>query len=183
MIFDPEEVLKSRESIPFPKNELISVIRHSVVNGGEHQWAPLVYPGGMSYLDNLENSLKALEAREQFDPEQQARDAQKRERERDAAARRAPYVRALKASTLTGQLLGACRKLGPGFGIYVQITWVDEALRLEARDCRLELVPTADGIEGVYSRNGEELRREPIDLEGDGEALARNWLESIPVVD
>jgi hypothetical protein len=35
----------------------------------------------------------------------------------------------------------------------------------------------------VYSRNGEELRRELIDLEGDGEALAKNWLESIPATE
>jgi hypothetical protein len=156
---------------------------YSNISSGKHQQSSVGYPGGMSYLDNLENSLKALEAREQFDPEQQAREAQKRERDRDAAAKRAPHARALNASAFTGQLLGACRKLGPSLGIYVQITWVDDGLRLEARDSRLELVPTAEGIEGVYSRNGEELRRELIDLEGDGEALAKNWLESIPATE
>lgn len=134
----------------------------------------------MSYLDNLENSLKALESREEVDPARQAREQQHRESERDAAVRRAPHARALKSSKLTGQLLGACRQLGPGFGVYVQITWVDDALRLEARQRRLELVPTPDGVQAVYSEDGEVSRTEAVDLEGDGEALARLWLESLP---
>jgi len=137
----------------------------------------------MSYLDNLENSLKALEAREQFDPEQQARDAQRRETERDAATRRGPYVRALKSSKLTGMLLGGCRKFGTRFGMYVQITWVDDALRLEARDHRLELSPTGDGVVAIYSEHGDEVRRAVVDLDGDGEAMAEAWMSGIPAVE
>ncbi|MCW5963922.1 MAG: hypothetical protein KIT83_07780 [Bryobacterales bacterium] len=134
----------------------------------------------MSYLDNLENSLKALESQEEKDPAQQERERQRRADERDAAAQRAPFVRALKTSSFTGQLLGACRRLGPARGVYVQITWVDDALRLEVREHRLELVPTPDGIVAVYAEAGAERRRETINLEGDGEALARQWLQALP---
>lgn len=134
----------------------------------------------MSYLDNLENSLKALESREEKDPAQQERERQQRADDRNAAALRAPFVRALKTSSFTGQLLGACRRLGPARGVYVQITWVDEALRLDVREQRLELVPTPDGIVAVYTEAGEERRRESISLDGDGEALARQWLQALP---
>ncbi len=134
----------------------------------------------MSYLDNLENSLKALESSEERDPAAIAAQQQRRAEERNAAVLRGPHVRALKTSNFTGQLLGACRKLGPTLGVYVQVTWVDEALRLDVRDQRLALVPTSEGIEAVYLKDGQEERRTAISLEGDGEALARQWLESLP---
>ncbi len=132
----------------------------------------------MSYLDNLENSLKALESREERDPAQVQREMQAREDARTSAAARAPFVRALKTSAFTGQLLGGCRKLGPAKGVYVQVTWVDEALRLEVREHRLQLTPTGEGVVAVYSEGGEERRREAVDLEADGEALAAAWLNS-----
>jgi len=134
----------------------------------------------MGYLDNLENSLKALESREEADPARRQREHQQRLDNRDAAVRRAPHARALKASAFTGQLLGACRKFGPAMGVYVQITWAEDNLRLDARGNRLELVPTADGVIAVYAREGEETSRHPVDVEGDGEAFARAWLELLP---
>lgn len=134
----------------------------------------------MSYLDNLENSLKALESSEERDPVAMAAQQQRRAEERNAAVLRAPHVRALKTSPFTGQLLGACRKLGPALGVYVQVTWVDEALRLDVREHRLALTPTTEGIQAIYSQQQEELRRTAISLDGDGEALAREWLESLP---
>jgi hypothetical protein len=134
----------------------------------------------MSYLDNLENSLKALEGQEERDPAAAQRRSEARARERDAAVKRGPHVRALQSSAFTGQLLGACRQLGPKLGMYVNVVWVDGALRLEARDQRLELAPTAEGIDAVYFADGEEQKREPVDLDGDGAALAKTWMESIP---
>ncbi|MCU0228889.1 MAG: hypothetical protein MUF01_14745 [Bryobacterales bacterium] len=134
----------------------------------------------MSYLDNLENSLKALESSEERDPAAVAAQQQRRAEERNAAVLRAPYVRALKSSAFTGQLLGACRKLGPTLGVYVQVTWVDEALRLDVREHRLSLTPTSEGIEAIFSRDQKELQRYAISLDGDGEALARQWLEGLP---
>jgi len=58
----------------------------------------------------------------------------------------------------------------------VQITWIDTTLRLQAKDRRLDLQPTPDGVTGIFSENGNETLRRPIDLEGDPEALARQWL-------
>ena len=41
----------------------------------------------MSFLDNLENNLKALESREEKDPEKVKRDQERREADRNAAVR------------------------------------------------------------------------------------------------
>ena len=50
----------------------------------------------MSFLDNLENNLKALESQEEKDPEKVKRDQERREAERNAALERAPHLEALK---------------------------------------------------------------------------------------
>lgn len=134
----------------------------------------------MSYLDNLENSLKALESQEERDPARLERERLQRQQDRDAAARRAPFVLQLKSSPFTGQLLGACRRLGQAAGVYVQITWVEDSLRLQARDCRVDLQPTADGVVAVFATPGGETHRSPVDLGSDGEAFAKTWIESLP---
>ena len=54
----------------------------------------------MSFLDNLENNLKALESREEKDPEKVRRDQERREAERNAALLRAPHVEALKNASM-----------------------------------------------------------------------------------
>jgi hypothetical protein len=133
----------------------------------------------MSYLDNLENSLKALESQEEKDPAAAQRRAEARVQQRDAAVKRAPYVKALQSSDFTGKLLGACRQLGPKLGMYVQVAWVDGALRLDVRNHRLEFTPTAEGIDAVYMTDGSEKRRETVDLNGDGAAVAKAWMESV----
>ncbi len=66
----------------------------------------------MSYLDNLENNLKALENQEERDPQTVKREQERREAERSAALLRAPYVDALKNSTFTLELLTQCRAIG-----------------------------------------------------------------------
>ena len=68
----------------------------------------------MSFLDNLENNLKALESREEKDPETVKRDQERREAERTAALLRAPHVEALKNSAFTSELLAQCRTIGRG---------------------------------------------------------------------
>jgi len=50
----------------------------------------------MSYLDNLENNLKALENQEERDPQKVRREQERREAERTAALLRAPHAEALK---------------------------------------------------------------------------------------
>jgi len=131
----------------------------------------------MSFLDNLENNLKALENREERDPEKVRRDQERREADRTAALLRAPHAEALKTSPFTGELLTQCRDIGHGQRVLVQFTWLGESLRMDAQAKRMELTPTAEGITAVHSLKGKEIRREVIDLEtADAAALARRWL-------
>jgi hypothetical protein len=131
----------------------------------------------VSYLDNLENNLKALENQESRDPEKVRRDQERRESERTEALKRAPHADALKNSAFTSDLLTQCRFIGRGQQLLVQFTWIGERLRLDAKEKRMELVPTADGIEAVLSVNGTETRRQIVDPSSDRpEVLARQWL-------
>jgi hypothetical protein len=131
----------------------------------------------MSYLDNLENNLKALENLEERDPEKVKREQQRREAERSAALLRAPYVEALKNSPFTSELLTQCRTIGHGQRVLVQFTWLGETLRLDAKTKRMTLSPTSEGITAVFSVDGDETGRATIDpAVDDAAALARRWL-------
>src|SRR5271155_1165770 len=109
----------------------------------------------MSFLDNLENNLKALENQEERDPEKVKREQDRRETDRTAALLRAPHAEALKKSPFTQELLTQCRAIGHGQRVLVQFTWLGETLRLDAKAKRLELVPTTQGITAVFSLDGE----------------------------
>jgi hypothetical protein len=131
----------------------------------------------MSFLDNLENNLKALENREEKDPEKIKREQDRREAERTAALLRAPHADALKNSPFTLELLTQCRAIGHGQRVLVQFTWLGETLRLDAKAQRLELTPTAQGIVAIFSLNGEEKTRATVDPQVDDAAvLAKRWL-------
>lgn len=137
----------------------------------------------MSFLDNLENNLKALESREEKDPAAIQREQAERAAERAAAVRRAPFEQALKTGPFAGALIAACRKAGHSRRVLVRPTWIDSVLRLEARindaDRRLELQPTGEGVRAVFFDAGEERSRESVDLaEADPGALAERWLSS-----
>src|SRR2546425_484458 len=107
----------------------------------------------MSFLDNLENNLKALENREERDPEKVKREQDRREADRRAALLRAPHAEALKESAFTSELLTQCRTIRHGQRVLVQFTWLGENLRLDAKTKRMELAPTAEGIVAVFSAN------------------------------
>jgi hypothetical protein len=131
----------------------------------------------MSFLDNLENNLKALESVEERDPEKVQREKERRESDRTAALGRAPYVDALKNSKFTTDLLTECRTIGHGQRVLVKFTWIGETLRLDAQSKRMELIPTPAGIEAVISEAGAEKDRVVIDPEtADAPALARRYL-------
>lgn len=130
----------------------------------------------MSFLDNLENNLKALEGREEKDPEKLKREQEQREADRAAALARAPHAEALRQSAFTSDLLTQCRVIGHGQRVLVQFTWLGEVLRLDAKTKRLELRPTAAGIEAHYSQNGEPTATEMVDLSSSAEEFARRWL-------
>ncbi len=131
----------------------------------------------MSFLDNLENNLKALESQEEKDPEKVKRDQERREADRNAALLRAPHVDALKTSVFTSELLTECRTIGHGLRVLVRFTWIGENLRLDAKDKRMLLTPTPEGIVAIFSVDGTETGRTAIDPQrGDARALAHRWL-------
>jgi hypothetical protein len=131
----------------------------------------------MSFLDNLENNLKALESQEEKDPEKVQREQERREQDRNAALLRAPYVEALKKSAFTSDLLTHCRTIGHGQRVLVQFVWIGETLRLNAKNKRMELSPSPEGIVAVMSVDGTETFRAAIDTDKDDpQALASHWL-------
>jgi hypothetical protein len=131
----------------------------------------------MSFLDNLENNLKALESRESQSPEDALRERERRDAERKDALQRAPHAAALRTSPFTSELLKQCRTIGHQKRVLVQYTWLGEVLRLDARGKRLELVPTAAGIEACSSVDGEPAAKFNVDPgHDDPAAVAASWL-------
>lgn len=125
----------------------------------------------MSFLDNLENNLKSLESREESnDAVQQQR--RTRERERAEAQAAAPYAEELKKGPFTAELLKQAARVGFEKRTKVHVAWLGSSLRLEAREQRLELRPTASGVHAIYPDG----RAEAVDLNGNAEAFIRAWL-------
>jgi len=122
----------------------------------------------MSFLDNLENNLKALESLEAGGID----DRKRRELEREQAIAAAPWAERLKNSPYVGKLMREMTREGFSRRMKVNFIWIGRVLRLEAMGERLELVPTARGVEAV---SGE--RRMLIDLDKDPGSLIKDWLE------
>src|ERR1035441_7168751 len=126
----------------------------------------------MSFLDNLENSLKSLESSEQGKD-----DAERAHRERESERARvqavAPFAEQLKKSPFTAELLTQAARVGFSLRTKVRVAWLGSTLRLEARDKQLELRPTPQGIVAGYIEDGRETRTEACDLNGSAEDLDR----------
>jgi hypothetical protein len=135
----------------------------------------------MSFLDNLENSLKSLETSEEgratLESEQRLR-----ERNRAAAQAAAPSAEELKKGPFTTALLRDAARVGHSLRTKIHIVWLGSTLRLEAREKRLELRPTANGIVAARIENGVETSVAPLDLQGNPEQLIRDWLADSPGV-
>ena len=129
----------------------------------------------MSYEDNLENSLKNLESSEEG---RASLESEQRLRKRDRATAQAvaPASEELKKGPFTTALLRDAARVGHSLRTKIHIVWLGSTLRLEAREKRLELRPTAEGIVSARIENGRETRVEPLDLKGDPEQLIRSWL-------
>ncbi|HLJ48902.1 MAG TPA: hypothetical protein VKU01_22960 [Bryobacteraceae bacterium] len=127
----------------------------------------------MGFLDNLESNLKSLESRDEKDSqrEQQRRDADAR-----AVQASAPFADKLKNSAFTQGLMGHATRLGFAQRTKVHIVWLGTTLRLEAKDRKLELRPTPQGVIAAFIENGDETGTQAVDLDSDPEALARQWL-------
>lgn len=134
----------------------------------------------MSFLDNLENNLKALESRDERNPEALAREAEEREAARAAAIAIAPFAEALRNGPFKDGLLTACRNIGHRRRVLVRPVWVDSTLRLEAGSKKLELRPTPNGVLAVFMKGGREQETMPVDLASDPVRLAEKWLDDGP---
>jgi hypothetical protein len=130
----------------------------------------------MSYLDNLENNLKALESREERTPAGKKRP----EADRNRAKATQPFADQLRNGDFTKKLLDRVVQLAHGMRTKVYISWSGNSLRLDARERRLELQPTPEGVVAVFSSGYDVTARNKIDLNGDPEVLAKDFLNSIP---
>jgi hypothetical protein len=122
----------------------------------------------MSFLDNLENNLKALESLEAGGLD----DRKRREFEREQAVAAAPWAERLKNSPYVGKLMRDLTRAGFARRMKVNFVWIDRKLRLEAMEHRLELTPTSRGVDAVFPDH-----RVPVDLDGEPDALIQEWIE------
>jgi hypothetical protein len=131
----------------------------------------------MSFLDNLENNLKSLESGAEG-KEEVERQRRGRQAERENALAAAPWAEELKKGRYTADLLSMVSRMGHERRVKVHIAWLGAALRLEARDRRLEFRPTPEGVIAVAIADGREGEAVPVDLNGSPEPLLRQWLEA-----
>lgn len=126
----------------------------------------------MGFLDNLENSLKSLESSEERDGSVHAR----REDDRARALAVAPWSEQLKNSDFTKQLFDKAAAAGHRIRAKVYMAWLENTLRLEAREKRLELRPMPDGIVVEFETpDGRHVTR-ALDLASDPDLLLDEWL-------
>ncbi|MDE3198686.1 MAG: hypothetical protein KGN84_20230 [Acidobacteriota bacterium] len=126
----------------------------------------------MSFLDNLENNLKSLEANEAANP----RDSASRERERGRAIEAAPWAERLKNDPWTAQLIQQMTRAGFARRTKVNLAWIGTALRLEARGQKLELRPGPKGIAAVFLHGYDETGREPVNLSEDPKKIVDRFM-------
>ena len=126
----------------------------------------------MSFLDSLENNLKALEGTEPSGLD----DRERKEIERQRAKAVAPWAVKLKCAPYTQALMQQASRAGYQIRTKVNFVWLGDTLRMEARGHRFELRPTQQGIIAVHLKGAEELKREAVDLAGTPEVLLTGWL-------
>ena len=126
----------------------------------------------MSFLDNLENDLKALESRDEGGLDESRR----RDLERDLAIAAAPWAERLKREPFAQTLMQQATVAGRRSRTKVNLMWIGTTLRLEARGHRLELRPGPKGVTAVFSKGSEEISQEPVDLSSDPGKLTREWM-------
>jgi hypothetical protein len=126
----------------------------------------------MGFLDNLEDNLKSLERQEERDVSAHER----REAERADALAAAPWAEKLKGSSFTSDLMNKATEAGHHIRTKVYIAWLGTTLRLEARGRKLELRPTANGVQAFFLEGPDEIKSRTVDLGGDAGELVHEWL-------
>ena len=127
----------------------------------------------MSFLDNLENTLKNFEGR---DEKETRGNQQQRAHDRAHALAAAPFAEELRKGAFANEFLTHAVKIGHSSRTKINMLWVGNTLRAEARERRLELRPTGEGVRAVFHEDGEETASEIVDLKSNPEDLARRWL-------
>jgi hypothetical protein len=122
----------------------------------------------MSFLDNLENNLKALESLEPGGLD----DSRKRDATRERALAVAPSAERLRTGTYVQALMRDLTRMGFARRMKVNFIWIGTTLRAEALDERLELEPTPSGVDALFAG-----RRVAVDLDGKPDLLIRDWIE------
>ncbi len=128
----------------------------------------------MSFLDNLESNLKALESRDEG-----MDDRRRRESDRGRVLAAAPWAEKLKREPYAQDLMRQATLAGRERRIKVNLVWIETTLRLEARGHRLELQPTPEGVVAVFLRGDQELDRENVNLSSDPRRLVGTWMVAL----
>jgi hypothetical protein len=128
----------------------------------------------MGFLDNLENSLKSLESREERDPNE----AQRRKDHQARSLAAAPWATQLKNSEYTKSLMDKAAIAGHRLRTKIYMAWLDSTLRLEARGRVLHLKPIAEGIVAEYTDGEDKPQVDRVDLASDPDELLQKWLGS-----
>jgi hypothetical protein len=129
----------------------------------------------VSFLDNLESNLKALEGREEGGLDEDRR----RDRDRNRSLAIAPWADQLKSGPYVPALMRQATVAGHQRRMKVNLMWIGATLRLEARGHRLELRPTPDGVVAVSVLSGDEILKEKVDLAGDPQKLINQWMAAL----
>ena len=129
----------------------------------------------MSFLDNLESSLKSLEAND----EASTTDNRRRDRDRADAIAAAPWAERLRKEPFAQKLMQQATVAGRQRRVKVNLMWIDNSLRLEARRNRLELRPGAKGITAVFMHGPEDVSSTAVDLAADPQKLVSAWMTDI----
>ena len=124
----------------------------------------------MSFLDSLENNLKALEGLEAGGLD----DSRRQKQDRAEALAAAPWAQKLKNGPYTRALMGDLTRAGFARRVKINFVWIGTALRMEAMGERVELQPSASGVEAVFPD-----RRSAVNLDGSPDELIRVWMEML----
>ena len=121
----------------------------------------------MSFLDSLENNLKAMEALEPGGLD----DSRRQKQDRSHALATAPWAEKLKNGKYVGTLMRDVTRAGFSRRVKVNLAWIGTTLRLEALGQRLELQPNPQGVEAVFPDS-----RQPVDLNASPDGLIQTWM-------
>src|SRR6266568_8641863 len=127
----------------------------------------------MSFSDNLENNLKNLESHDERDAAGGAKSQERRQAHRANVLASAPYAEKLKNGKFTSGLMTHATRIGHGLRTKVNIVWLGSMLRFQAREHRLELRPTPEGVMAHFRVGETEVKKEKVDLSGNPEKLAK----------